>query len=201
MPDVVAEVHEHPAGLTWVERTVAARAWHALADAGRVWLVDPVDVPDLLPRAAELGEVVGVLQLLDRHGRDGATLAGRLGVPLHRLPAALPGTPFTVLGVLDKPKWREVGLWWMERRVLVVPESVGTGAAFAVGDAPVGVHPMLRLFGVGALRPYEPEVLLVGHGAPVSGPSTAAALERALDRSRRDVPGLLAKLPGLVRGA
>jgi hypothetical protein len=192
-----AEVHEHAAGLTWTEANAMARSWHALRADGRVWLVDPVDAPGVADRAAALGPIAGVLQLLDRHERDGAALAARFEVPLHRLPAALPGTPFEAFKVVDKPKWREVGLWWAATRTLVVPETVGTGPAFAVGDGPVGVHPMLRLFGAGRLRRWEPELLLVGHGPPATG--AREPLRVALDRSRGDVPKLLRKLPALVR--
>ncbi len=198
MPPV--EVHEHAAGLTWTEGNAMARSWHALRADGRVWLVDPVDAPGVVEAASALGELAGVLQLLDRHERDGAALAERLGAPLHRLPTELPGSPFTPFAVVDKPKWREVGLWWAAERVLVVPEAVGTGPAFAVGDGPVGVHPMLRAFGAGQLRSYEPSLLLVGHGPPVVT-EAAPGLATALDRSRGDLPKLLKALPGIVRGA
>lgn len=197
MPD--ATLHEHSAGLTWVVGDMLTRTSHALVDDGRVWLVDPVDAPDALTRVAALGEPAGVLQLLDRHERDGAALAGRLGVPLHRLPASLPGTPFEVVRLVSVPGWREVALWWPARRALVVAESVGTNRMFAVGPGAVGVHPMLRAFGVGGLRRFEPELLLVGHGTPVVGPQATSDLRDGLARSRRDLPRLLARLPSLAR--
>ena len=198
MPDV--EIHEHAAGLTWVlSGEPMGRASHALAADGRVWLVDPVDEPAPLARAAALGELAGVIQLLDRHNRDCAAIAQRLGVTLARLPAALPETPFESISVVDVPKWREVALWWPETRTLVVPEAVGTGEAFAVGDGSVGVHPLLRLFGVKRLRQSEPELLLVGHGPPIVGSEATVALREALARSRSDLPRFVAKLPALVR--
>lgn len=198
MPDV--ELHTHAAGLTWVVRgETMGRASHALAADGRVWLVDPVDAPEPLARAAELGELAGVLQLLDRHARDGAAIAQRLSVPLLRLPSALPGTPFESLGVVDVPGWREVALWWPATKTLVVSEAVGTAAYYAVGDGSVGVHPFLRLFGVGRLRRFVPELLLVGHGPPVTGAAASAALREALGRSRADLPRLVAKLPRMAR--
>ena len=194
------ELHEHAAGLTWVMTgELLARASHALLVDGRVWLVDPVDEPQALARALELGEVGGVLQLLDRHERDGAAIAARLGVPVLRLPSGVPGTPLETIPVIDVPRWREVALWWPATRTLVVPEAVGTSATFAVGSRPVGVHPMLRPFGVGRLRRLEPELLLVGHGPPVAGPVAAVGLRDALDRSRKDMPRLLLSLPGLLR--
>jgi len=198
MADV--DIHEHAAGLTWVlSGEPMGRASHALAAEGRVWLVDPVDEPEPLARAAALGEIAGVVQLLDRHNRDGTAIARRLGVALARLPTALPGTPFETIAVVDVPKWREVALWWPQTKTLVVPESVGTGDAFAVGDGPVGVHPLLRLFGAGRLRHSAPDLLLVGHGPPVVGPEATIALREALARSRSDLPKLVGKLPALVR--
>lgn len=195
-----AEIHEHAAGLTWVATgEPLARAAHALAVDGRVWLVDPFDAPEALARAAALGEVAGVLQLLDRHARDGAALAARLGVPLLRLPDAVLGAPFEVLRVVDVPRWRERALWWPATRTLVVPEAVGTAPAWAVGDGDIGVHPLLRLFGAGRLRRLEPELLLVGHGPPIAGPEATGALHVALARSRTDLPQLVARLPRLVR--
>ncbi len=197
MPSVA--VQEHAAGLSWTEEDAMARAWHALVADGRVWLVDPVDADGVVAAAKERGELAGVLQLLDRHNRDSAAIAAREGVPHLRLPKELPGTPFAPFSVLNVPKWREVGLWWGATRTLVVPEAVGTGAAFAVGDGAVGVHPMLRAFGVGKLRARDPELLLAGHGAPVTA-GAGSALREALDRSRADVPKLLKALPGILRG-
>lgn len=192
-------LYEHAAGITWVLGDVLTRTSHALVDDGRVWFVDPVDEPAALARAAALGEPAGVIQLLDRHERDCAALAGRLGVPLHRLPGELPGTPFEVVDVLSVPRWREKGLWWPAIRALVVAEAVGTNRMFAVGGGSVGVHPMLRVVGTGRLRRFAPELLLVGHGAPVVGPATAHELQDGLARSRKDIPRLLARLPSLLR--
>lgn len=198
MADV--EVHEHAAGLTWVVTSeLLRRACHALVADGRVWLVDPIDESGPLARATALGAPAGVIQLLDRHNRDGVAIAARLEVPLLRLPASVPGSPFTTMSVLDVPGWREMALWWPETATLVVPEAVGTAPTFAVGRGSVGVHPMLRLFGVRRLRDIEPELLLVGHGPPVVGPGAAAALRDALARSRSDLPRFVAKLPGMVR--
>ncbi len=197
----VTEVHEHAAGLTWVlVGEGLQRASHALAVDGRVWFVDPVDEPEPLARAAEIGRPAGVLQLLDRHNRDGAAVARRLGVPLLRLPSRVSDAPFELVRVVDVPRWREVALWWPATRTLVVPEAVGTAPSFAVGDGRVGVHPLLRAFGMSRLGRWEPDLLLVGHGPPVAGAEASTALHEALARSRADLPRLVAKLPALVRG-
>jgi hypothetical protein len=182
-------LHEHALGLSWVVDEPMQRASHAIAADGRVWLVDVVDDPAAMGAAVDLGEPAGVVQLLDRHPRDCATVAGRLGVAHLRLPPALPASPFRVLEVVQVPGWRELALWWPERSALVVPEAVGTGPYFAVGRGPVGVHPWLRLTPPRrALAGLSPEHLLVGHGPPLAGPHTARALHDALARSRRELP-------------
>jgi hypothetical protein len=194
------EVDEHDAGLSWVLDEPMQRASHALVDGGRVWLVDPVDVPEATERALGLGEPAAVVQLLDRHPRDCAALAQRLGVPHLRLPQTVPDSPFEVLTVVDVPRWREVGLWWPAKRALVVAETVGTGPFFRVGDRRAGIHIFLRLKPPGGLDRFDPEHLLPGHGASIHG-GAATAVRDAYRRSRRDLPGVLAKLPrALISG-
>jgi hypothetical protein len=195
----MTQIHEHDLGLTWVMDEAMQRASHAVVDdQGRVWLVDVVDDPEALERVAALGEPAGVLQLLDRHNRDNAAIAARLGVPHFRVPRALPEAPLSPQKVVQNRLWREVALWWPQRRALIVAEALGTAPAFAVGSGPVGVHPMLRLLPPHQLKAFSPEHLLVGHGPPVHGPGTATAIEDAIDHSWRDTPRLLLKLPSLI---
>jgi hypothetical protein len=193
------QLDEHDLGLTWVVDEPVERASHALSADGRVWLVDPVDEPQAIERAQALGDVAGVLQLLDRHNRDGEALATRLGVPLNRVPAELPGTPFEVRPLVSLPVWREVALWWPQRRGLVVAEVLGTHPLWALGR-PAGVHPMARMLPPRSLGDLEPEHLLVGHGAAIHGPAAAAAVREALAHSRGDLPRLAAQVPAIVRG-
>jgi NAD-dependent oxidoreductase involved in siderophore biosynthesis len=80
-----------------------SRTSHAIVADEQVWLVDPVDHPEALDRAVALGTPAGVLQLLDRHGRDCAALATRLGVPHLINPDQVPGSPFAALPVLRLP--------------------------------------------------------------------------------------------------
>jgi hypothetical protein len=194
------EFERHDVGASWFAGDVLFKTSHALVDGGRVWLVDPVDADDAVAHAAALGEPAGVLQLLDRHNRDSAAVAQRLGVPLHKVPDVLPDTSFSLLKIDFGRGWRERALWWPEPKVLVVPESIGTAPVFAVGRGPAGVHPMRRLAPPSALRPFLPEHLLVGHGAPLHHGDAAGGLIDALDRSRADMPRLLLKVPGMVRG-
>jgi hypothetical protein len=171
-------------GFSWIAEERMTRTSHALADGDRVWFVDPVDWPEALERAKELGEPAGVLQLLDRHNRDAAAIAARLGVPHLVVPDALPGTPFEVIQVKRSRRWQERALWWPERRTLVVAEALGTNAFFPIGDDRVGVHGLLKPVPPRVLAGYEPEHLLVGHGEGVHGPEAAEALRQALSHSR-----------------
>jgi hypothetical protein len=197
----VVAYDELPFGFSWFPEESLTRTAHALDTGDGVWLIDPVDVPEAIERALALGSPAGVIQLLDRHNRDCAALAERLGVPHLRLPATVPGSPFTVVEVLKLPRWHELALWWPERRALVVSELIGTNHVYRLGDGPAGVHPMLRALPPGALRHYQPEHLLVGHGAGVHGPLAAAALQDAYDRSRKDLPKLALELPAMAKAA
>jgi hypothetical protein len=192
-------LQRHALGVTWVEQNAMARAAHALVDDGRVWLIDPYENAEAMAAATELGTPAGVLQLLDRHNRDGKTIAQRLGVPLMRLPVDAAGTPFTAIGVISNRAWREVALWWAGERALVVAEAIGTAPAFALGRR-AGVHPMLRLVPPRKqLSRFQPERLLVGHGEAIES-GADAALREALAESRSDLPRLLLSVPKLLRG-
>lgn len=198
MPGSVQLDESVPWALTWtVTNEPLQRSWHALVDEGRVWLVDPVDDPKFRVRVEATGRVAGVFQLLDRHGRSGRALAEHYGVPLHRLPQGpVPDTPFEAFSIVSVPGWRETGLWWRERRALIVPEAVGTVRYFALGRR-AGVHPFLRgMPPGGALRRHpEAEHLLPGHG-PSLHQGAASAIEEALGASRKDLPKAL---PEMVR--
>lgn len=191
-------IQHHALGLTWYEQNTMARAAHALRQGEHVWLVDPFEDAGALMAAAELGAVSAVIQLLDRHNRDGQQIATRLGVPLLRLPVGVAGGPFTVIPVISRPWWREVALWWPEERALIVAEAVGTGPLFAL-DRRLGVHPMLRLTPPYVLRANHPERVLVGHGPPLES-GGEVALGQALAHARTDIPKLLLKLPSVLRG-
>jgi hypothetical protein len=191
-------VQHHPVGITWLESNAMARAAHAVRDGETVWLIDPFEDPAALEAAAALGQPAGVIQLLDRHGRDGEAIANRLGVPLMRLPKAIPGAPFEVVSVVARPWWREIALWWPAERTLIVAEAIGTGPLFGLGRR-AGVHPLLRAVPPrSALGRYHPERLLVGHG-PALDENAAPALSQALSSSRSDIPKLLTTLPSMIR--
>jgi hypothetical protein len=192
---------ELPSGFSWLVDEPATRTSHALAADGRVWFVDPVDWAPALDRALALGTPAAVVQLLDRHTRDCAALAGRLNVLHLVVPDVLPGSPFECVPVVRTRGWRESALWWAETRTLVVAEAVGTNRFFRAGDERVGVHLLLRLTPPRGLAGFEPEHLLVGHGEGVHGAEAAAALHEALAESRRRLPRLLLRAPAFALDA
>src|SRR3982751_6615024 len=150
------EVEEHGLGLTWVVAEPMQRASPALADDGRVWLVDPLDGPEI-EDAAALGKPAGVLQLLDRHNRDCAAIAARFGVPHLRVPDAVPGSPFEAIAAVRVPRWRETALWWPARKALVVAETLAANPMHTGGEQRVGMHLFLRPWPPGSLRGCRPE--------------------------------------------
>jgi hypothetical protein len=197
---VSVALHAHDLGLSWVVEEPLERASHALVDEGRVWFVDPVDEPVAMQAALALGEPAGVLQLLDRHGRDCRAIAERLGVPRLKLPKVLRDSPFEVVpSGVHLPRWSEIALWWPAKQALVVAEVLGTSPHYTLDSGPVGIHAMLRMFPPGGLRQFQPEHLLTGHGAPLHGPGVAHEIDAAYARSRRDIPKLLVKLPRMGR--
>jgi len=197
MPEIAVE--EHALGLTWVVEEPMERAFHALVDDGRVWLVDPLDGPEMAA-AENLGKPAAVLQLLDRHNRDCAAIAARLGVPHLRVPDSIPDSPFEAIAAVRVPRWQETALWWPAKEALVVAEVLAANAMHTGGEQRVGMHLFLRPWPPQSLRGYEPEHLLLGHGHGVHGPEAATAVETAYARARRDLPRVLRGLPGTVRG-
>ncbi|MBK5231954.1 MAG: hypothetical protein JJE13_03085 [Thermoleophilia bacterium] len=197
---MAVRVDESDIGLTWVQDEPMARASHALASDGNVWIVDPVDNPEVMERVAALGTPVAVLQLLDRHSRDCEKVAKRLDIPLVVLPDEMKSSPFQSIDVVNNRFWKEKALWWQAEQALIISEAVGTNKMAKPGDAGAGVHIMLRAKPPRqALGTYLPQHLLVGHGDPIHGPRATTALQEAMDRSRRDLPGAILHIPGAMR--
>ena len=78
-----ADLYPFEHGLTWVMREWMRRASHAVVADGKVWLIDPVDVPMAIEAAHALGEFGGVIQLLDRHPRACKLLAEHYKIPFY----------------------------------------------------------------------------------------------------------------------
>ncbi len=180
---------EWDGGIGWLCDERMQRTSHALLVDGGVWLVDPVDEPELEGRVRALGVPAGVVQLLDRHERGCAAWAERLGVEHHRAWERL-AAPFEVVTLRTGRFWHEVALWEPVARTLVVADALGTIPFFRAPAERVGVHPLLRLFPPRAMRRLEPKRILVGHGEAVFE-DAAGALHDTLDHARRRAPAAL----------
>lgn len=208
MTETLDVVDRWDGGISWtLEGDRMHRTSHALVVDDAVWVVDPVDAPGLDDELEKLGDVAGVVLLLDRHQRDTAAVANRHDVPVY-LPGpmaevagdldaetevfagALPGTEYRTITLRNNSLWREVALYDREAGTLVVPEAVGTVEFFRAGDERLGVHPALRLFPpkktLGGLQPSR---LLVGHGPGIDD-DASGALRDALRSSRKNAPKL-----------
>lgn len=190
-------VDETDFGFGWMEGAKLTRTSHALAAAGKVWVLDPIEGDGVEERIRALGEPAAVVQLLNRHGRDCEAFATRLGVPLHVVPTELPGTPFELRPIVRRRWWREVALWWPERSVLVCADVLGTIPFFRAGDDEAGMHPLLRLWPPRSLDDLEPDHLLVGHGEGVH--DDPIAFVHALVSARARFPRWLVGIPRIVR--
>ena len=182
---------EFDSGFGWIVDEFMERCSHALVDDGRVWAIDPLDGDGVEDRIRAAGTPAGVLQLLDRHNRDCATLAARLSVRHHVVPQGSLG-PFACIAVKNSRSWNEVALWWPDRRVLVSADALGAAPYYRAGGERLAVHPLLRLRPprrqLGAL---QPDVILCGHGEGVLEDADAA-LREALSTSRLRIPGQVA---------
>jgi hypothetical protein len=177
-----------------------SRSACAIAVGGGCLIVDPVDVPGLDAALAPLRPVLGVVTLLDRHQRDAAAIAARLGVP-RLLPAALGGDGLAVEGVeertvIDRPGWHEALLWLPDRRLLVCAETLGTTGAFLARPRDrLGMHPLVRAFPPRrAFDGLDPAVIAVGHGAPLRK-GAGEALRGTLRSARLRLPRHWLRLP------
>ena len=181
---------EFERGFGWREEGFLERTSHALVADGSCWLVDPLADTACEERVRAAGRPAGVIQLLDRHKRDCAEVADRLGVRLHVVPfAGVAGSPFTFLRVLRLPRWKEVALWWPEAKVVVFADAVGTASYFRARGERLAVHPFLRLLPPRAMsRALSPSHVLCGHGEGIHGDEAAARLEEALATARRRIP-------------
>jgi len=179
-------------GFGWAEPGFLARTSHALEVGGAVLVFDPVDAPGIDERIRALGEPEAVVQLLDRHERDSAAVAARLGVPHLRMELDAHGGAGRLVRIVWNRVWKEVAFWEPERRVLVVADALGTVGYFIAPGEAIGVHPLLRLRPPRILGELEPEHILCGHGAGVHGPGAPLALGEALATSRRRLPRALA---------
>ncbi len=205
--DAYREIDRWDGGVGWLAHPdeTMERASHALSIDGDVWVIDPVDAPEIDELFAEFGTVTGVVVLLDRHMRDAEAVARRHdvpvylptwirrnvnGVPVRRFGMELADTGMRVLKLFDNPAWQEAALYDETSGTLVVSESVGTADYFRTSHERLGVHPMIRLLPPEQLRGLTPKRILVGHGPGIFD-DAAVTLADALSGSRRRYPSLL----------
>ncbi|WP_158056777.1 MBL fold metallo-hydrolase [Halorussus halophilus] len=204
------EIDRWDHGVGWLAHPdeTMQRASHALEVDGKVWVVDPVDAPELDDLLAEFGTVEGVVVLLNRHFRDADEIARRHDVPVYvpswfdrvqemraplkRFDGTLPETDYRVVKVFDSFGWEEAALYDDESGTLVVPEAIGSAPYFTTESERLGVHPMLRPIPPKALRGLRPERIVVGHGAGVAD-DAASVLTATLRGARRRTPKLFAR--------
>ncbi|TML15284.1 MAG: hypothetical protein E6G33_08515 [Actinobacteria bacterium] len=196
----ISDCDEFGDGFGWIADEFMQRCSHALGADGRIWLIDALDRDGLDERVRATGTPVGVIQLLGHHNRDCAVIAARLDVPHHVVPRHRIGQ-FEFIPVRGGRLWREVALWWPQRRVLVLADALGTAEYFRARGERLGVHPFLRV------RPprkqlgeLEPAAILCGHGAGIFD-DAAAALREALSTSRRRIPGEVASAVRALRAS
>lgn len=182
------------------------RASHAIRTDEGVWLVDPLDAPNVDDLVNSLGDVAGVAVLSCYHARDAGRFARRHDVsvyvpewmnrvevrvdaPVERYTLAPggPDTGFRTLPCRPFPCWQEVFLFHEPSRTLVTPDSLGTCDQNCIGDERLGPVPIRRLQPPDQLRGLEPDRVLVGHGEPVTEDATTA-LEIALDGGPTSFP-------------
>lgn len=183
-------VTEWDGGFSWIAHPEerGRRASHALSTAAGVWLVDPVDAAGLDERVVRLGELAGVVVLLDRHTRDAAAIARRHDCPVSlpdwmvlgrekldtepaEIESGLPGTEYKLHELIVTDDWEEAILVDETTGTLVVPETLGTLSAFD-GDGELGVHPAID-DPPHRLGTWQPDRVLVGHGESVHEDATA----------------------------
>ena len=182
---------EFEGGFGWTEAGFLERTSHALEIGGGVIVFDPVDAPGIDERIRALGRPEAVMQLLDRHERDSAALAARLGVPHLRMELGDSSGRGRLLRLVWNRAWKEVAFWEDERRVLVVADALGSVGYFTAPGEAIGVHPLLRFRPPRALGELDAEHILCGHGAGVHGPGASPALQEALATARRRLPRAL----------
>jgi glyoxylase-like metal-dependent hydrolase (beta-lactamase superfamily II) len=100
--------------------------------------------------------------------------------------------PFVFRPVHMSRNWKEVALWWPERRVLACGDVLGSARYYRAGDERVAVHPFLRLRPpCGTFAQLQPAAILCGHGPGVFDEADAA-LREAFRTARRRIPAQLA---------
>ena len=192
--DMAVTYDDFEFGFSWLPDEALNRTSHALDTGDGVWLIDPVDVPEAIDRAAALGRPPACCSC------STATSATAPRSRAARRPPPAPARRGSGQPVHGRVRGRHPALARDRALVARAPGARRRGAdrqqQVPRARRRVRRHaPVLRLAAPGALRGYEPEHLLVGHGRGVHGPAAAAALADAYARARKDLPRLALRLP------
>lgn len=195
------EIDRWDGGAGWIAHPEEGiqRASHVVSVDGEAWVIDPVDAEGIDGLFEEFGEVAGVVVTVGRHQRDADAVARRHAVPVYahesirrsfRAPSRrfrheLADTGFRAVPVVDVPGWQEAALF--DGDTLVVGDALGTTPYYLAGGERLGVQPVLRAFPPAALRGFDPDRVLVGHGEGVLD-DAGTALRDALASARRNAP-------------
>lgn len=210
-PTGLEVIDEWDGGVGWLPHPDedGRRACHALRGSnGGVWLFDPLDAPGVHELVRDLGPVVGVAVCSNWHARDAGAFARRYDVPVYlprwmnriearadaeirRYDGELGDSGFRI-GRLDPlPGWREAVAYREGDGTLYVPDVMSSAKGTPVGEERVGLFLTARLFPPReAFAAFDPERILFGHGEGCFE-EASAALDRALDGSRRRFPRAL----------
>lgn len=200
-------VNEWDRGFGWLAHPAeeGRRVSHAVVgDGDDIWLIDPLDAPDVDERIAALGErdVAGVAVCTRYHTRDADRFAARydapvyvpswlddvaadLGAPVERYDGRLGDSGFVARAVSPLPGFREAALYRESDRTLYVPDVLVSH------DADLEVYLFCRP--VPPREPFadlDPERILLGHGTGVFD-DASGALDAALSTARRGFPRAL----------
>jgi hypothetical protein len=212
----VVDDWEH--GISWYAHPEekGTRTSHAIALDDGVWLLDPLDAPDVDAAFEPLGTVEGVVVCSSYHARDAQIFAERHDVPLYVPEWVSPeiDSAVTVERFCDRlagrvrvfectpfPGWAEALLYDTDEKTLYVPDSLGTGPAYTPAPERIGLPPFRR-FGPPRflLDETDPDRILCGHGAGVFT-DPVEALETSFDGAVRRLPRVLWNYKfDLVRG-
>jgi hypothetical protein len=104
----------------------------------------------------------------------------KLDVEAEATESALSESAYEVHMLRLDDEWEEAVLWNEERKILLVPETLGTLPSFREDGDAVGIHPAVEE-SPQELAEWDPNHILVGHGASLHE-EAKAALTAALGR-------------------
>ncbi|WP_330632360.1 hypothetical protein [Halocatena halophila] len=185
--DGFREIDRWDDGVGWIahQEETGARASHAVrGEDGGVWLLDPLDAPDVDALIDRLGSVTGVVVLSNYHARDADVFANRydvpvwvpawmnrvvprLDAPIERFDDTFGDAGFVVTACSGLPGAQEGIAYRSSDRTLYVPDLLSTMEMVTVDNERVGFFLPARLRPPSVLSDVSPEQIILGHGTGV----------------------------------